>query len=130
MWAHLVVMTMLGFAQPGGFDGPSLAMQVFQLDGYLDEAPAGKTIQAKLVLGNGSVNRLYLITKTTIETGGDPDALYRNQGMQKPDFVLVGPEGPLGSILSAKKGAHLSGAFYYRRGINDLEFDPKSIKIE
>lgn len=130
MWAKLVVLTVLGFAQPGGFDSPSLAPAVYQITGYLDQAPQGETIQYKMVIGTGPKSRLYLITKSQILGDGDPFTLYRNLGMHKPDYILVGPSNVVDSVMDAKAGAKVSGNFYYRRGDNDLEIDPKSLKVE
>jgi len=130
MWAKLVVLTVLGFAQPGGFDSPSLAPAVYRIDGYIDQAPEGETIQYRMTIGNGPKSRLYLITKSVIEGGGDPFTLYRNLGVQKPDYILVGPKDVVDSVMNAKAGAKMSGAFYYRRGQNNLEVDPRSLKIE
>lgn len=132
MWAPLIVMALLGAAdvRPVGFDLPSLAPAVYELEGYLDEAPKDAKVLQTVVLGYGPKDRTYLVTKSQIQGDGDPDALYRNLGMFKPDFILVGPDDLMEKIIGAKKGASLKGMFYYRRGMHNLEVDPKTVEVK
>lgn len=131
MWS-LILAGVLGLAQvqQAGFDLPSLEPAIYSLDGYLGKAPEGQTVQYKTVIGFGPSDRTYLITKYTLEGPGDPFALFRNLGMFKPDFILLGPEKELKRIIDAKEGSRVRARFVYRRGMHTLELDPRSLQVD
>jgi hypothetical protein len=126
-----MMLALLGAAQvqPVGFDLPSSAPAVYELEGYLDKAPDGEKVEQTVILGYGSKTRPYLVTKSRIQGDGDPGALYQNLGMFKPDFILVGADKALQELVDAKPGARVSGTFYFYRGMHNLEVDPKSLKV-
>jgi hypothetical protein len=125
MWAFLLVSGVLSFAQI-----LPRTTAVYQLDGYLDQAPEGQTVMYQAVIGVGSQNRNFLITNYTLQGDGNPFDLFRNLGMFNPDFILLGPKAELQSLITAKPGTRVSGRFLFRRGMHNLEVDPYSLKLQ
>ena len=84
----------------------------------------------KLLLGVGAAERTLCVTKYSRQGSGDPFLIFRSLGKTTPNFFLIGPPKTLDDFMSAASGARVSGIFYFRRGMNVLEFDPHSLKIE
>lgn len=115
---------------PAGFGRGGRAPSVYRLEGYLDEAPEGATIYFRPIIGFGKEQRTYLITSYQRQGDGNPFDLFRNLGLYKPDFILLGPKKALSELMSAKRGSKVSGTFYYRRSTHVLEVDQHVLKIE
>jgi hypothetical protein len=126
----LAALVGAGSVQQIGVGPGGRAPIVYRLEGYLEEAPEGMTIDFRTIVGFGAKERAYLITSYQRQGNGNPFDLFRNLGMFRPDFILMGPKKPLEALIGAKAGSRVSGTFYYRRGMRVLEVDPHSLKIE
>jgi hypothetical protein len=132
MWAHLLVAVVLGVSplQPIGFGLQGQDPVIYDLEGYLDDAPAAKTVYFTVILGHGKRERTFQITKYQRRGDGDPFVMFDNLGMFRPDFVLLGPGKPIEGLMNAKPGSHVTGSFQFRRGMHVLEVDSRSLKVE
>jgi len=108
----------------------SRAPAVYRLVGYLDSSPPGETVYFRTVIGFGPRLRTYLITRYSRQGDGDPFILFRDLGMFRPDFILLGPKKTVAALIGAESGSRVTGTFVYRVGTHVLEVDAHSIKIE
>lgn len=131
MLAYLIAVAVVATPlQPIEFGIQSRAPAVYRLEGYLDQAPPGETVYFSTVIGFGTQLRTYLITKYSRQGDGDAFVMFRNLGMFRPDFILLGPKQATAALIGAKPGSRVSGTFVYRFGMHVLEVDAHSLKIE
>jgi len=132
MWTQLLVAAFLTASplQPIQFAAPARGPVVYRLEGYLDHAPEGAVVYFKTIIGFGSQERVYLITKYARQGDGNAFLMFRNLGMFRPDFILIGPKAPIESLMNATAGSRVTGTFYYRQGMHVLELDPHQLRIE
>ena len=95
--------------------GSALAMgprvETYQVEGYLDQAPADARVIERLELGRGATQRTLFVTATagsgTVEICPSCDALFETTGT----FSVTGDADDVERLLSAPEGGKVSGLF-------------------
>ncbi len=102
---------------------------IYMIDGFLDQAPTGTSVEERVTIGRGGQSRTFLITSYHRLGSGDPWVLTRDLGLYRPDFILQGQSRAIARLLSAPPGTRVSGTFQLLRGTHTLVVGP-DLKID
>jgi hypothetical protein len=127
----LLALPSLVYAGGGDIVAPSPQPILYIIDGYLDAAPDGVRPQERTTIGTSGRMRTFLLTwyKRDGDTG-DPWLLTNNLGAYEPDFLLIGRDTEVATIMDAAPGSHLSGQFQYLPSIHSLVINPYRLAVE
>ena len=100
-------LAVLAVATPWASHAQGRAMRpvVYELEGFLDQAPAGVDIQYTMQVGVGDQVRPLVVTVYRRLGVGNPSALFLNLGMHKPDYVLRGDSALIERLSRAAPGS-------------------------
>lgn len=86
-------------------------METYQVEGYLDQAPADAQVIERLALGHGETERVLHVTATagssTVEVCPSCDPFFDTAGT----FAVTGDSDDVERLLSAPRGGKVSGLF-------------------
>jgi hypothetical protein len=122
-----------GVADAGVQSGGRVSPQpiIYQVEGYLDHAPAGTCVREQVTIGFAARMREFALTAyQRFGDRGDPWLLTNNLGAYHPDFLLIGTDADIARILDGAPETHVTGRFQYLPGIHSLLIDPHALVIE
>ena len=103
---------------------------LYTIEGYLDQAPDGVTVQEHILLGAAGYNRHFMLTAYQRAGQGNPWVLVRTLHAFQPDFLLMGPSQAITRILDAAAGSHVRGSFLYLQSQHCLVINPFDLTVE
>ena len=120
----------MAFAVAGAGAGLAAPPAVYRVAGYLDRAPAGTPVLARVWIGAGGRVRLLLVERLRRSDDAPPWSLLEDVGAFDPDFLLRGRRQTVRAVLDAPPGTRLTLKATHVAGSRTLSLDSGTLRLE